>query len=80
MSTPNSHDISGFPPDWEIELKMVVDALFGYRKDAFSARENGVLDRLDRLERLVKYGIGIAGFCGTVAGSIGTLIIQHFWR
>ncbi|MGH7714722.1 MAG: hypothetical protein ACREML_01880 [Vulcanimicrobiaceae bacterium] len=70
-------DISEFPDDWREKINFAYDALAGRRKNAFLPRTEGVLDRLDRLERLIKYGVGISGILGSVAGSLVTVAIQH---
>jgi len=73
-------DISDFPDDWEKKLDFVYEAVVGARENAFSERKDGVLDRLDRLERYLKYGVAGAGIVGSLVGSLGTVVVQHFLR
>lgn len=66
------------------ELHRVSGAVFGTwerRTDGTSGdRAPGVLERLERFEILLKYGIGGAGVIGAIMGSLVTLVIQHYWK
>lgn len=66
------------------ELHRNSDAVFGTweRREADGRRERtpGILERLERIEWLIKVAIAIAGALGAIGGSIGTLIVQHYWH
>jgi hypothetical protein len=64
------------------ELHRVTGAVFGTweRRDGDGPGERlpGILERLERLETLLKVGVGAAGAIGAFVGSMLTLIIQHW--
>lgn len=46
--------------------------------DGQAERKPGILERLERIERLVKVGIAAGVGVGTVMGSLVTLLVQHW--
>lgn len=65
------------------ELHRNSDAVFGTweRREADGRRERtpGILERLERIEWLIKVAIAAAAGLGAVGGSVVTLVIQHFF-
>jgi hypothetical protein len=65
------------------ELHRVTDTVFGTwnrRKDGHDERSPGILERLERIELMVKVGIAAAGVVGACLGSVITLAIQHWFH
>lgn len=81
MNSPDH--VIGFRQEDADELHRVTDSVFGTweRRELDGRRERtpGILERLERIEKLIKYAIGLAAGIGALGGSIGTLIVQHFF-
>lgn len=64
------------------ELHRVTDSVFGTweRRESDGRRERtpGILERLERIELMVKVGIAAAGAVGAILGSCLTLVVQHW--
>ncbi len=66
------------------ELHRVSGAVFGaWHRNSFDGpvdRVPGILERMERLETAVRYGLAAAGALGAVGGSLVTLVVQHLMQ